>query len=83
MSHARPLSIGEERKNNVMDGRFHLIFNLFMIIVYALVGIFFLFILRVERFSASNLKLIGGVVLLYAAYRGYKLFRENRDNEKV
>ena len=45
--------------------RFPLIFNLFMIIIYALVGIFFLFILRVERFSANNLKLIGGIFLLY------------------
>jgi len=52
-----------------------------MIIVYALVGVFFLFILHTERFSANNIKLIGGVVILYAAYRAFKLFKESRQQQ--
>jgi hypothetical protein len=55
--------------------RFHLWFNIIMMTIYALVGILLLFILRFDSLPALNTKMMGGVLLLYAAYRGYKLYK--------
>ena len=56
-------------------GKFHLWFNLIMMTLYSLVGILFLFILQFDSLPALNTRMIGGVLLLYAAYRGYKLYK--------
>ncbi len=56
-------------------GRFHLWFNLIMMSLYALAGILLIFILQFDSLPLLNTKMMGGVLLLYATYRGYKLFK--------
>ena len=56
-------------------GKFHLWFNLIMILIYTAIGFLMLFIIRFESLPALNTKMIGGVLLLYASYRGYKLYK--------
>lgn len=56
-------------------GRFHLWFNAIMIAVYSVVGLLLIFIMQFESLPALNTKMIGGVLVLYAAYRGYKLYK--------
>jgi hypothetical protein len=56
-------------------GKFHLWFNIIMIAVYTVCGVLLLFILRFESLPALNTKMIGGVLLLYASYRGYKTYK--------
>lgn len=53
-----------------------------MIAIYALVGVLLIFILRFDSLPALNTKMIGGVLLLYGIYRGYKLFKENASTQK-
>ncbi|MCX6274208.1 MAG: hypothetical protein NTV09_03265 [Bacteroidetes bacterium] len=48
-----------------------------MMFVYALVGILLIFVLHFDSLPALNTKMMGGVLLLYASYRGYKLFKKN------
>jgi len=66
--------------------RFHLWFNLIMMMVYSLVGILLLFILRFDSLPVLNTKMLGVVLLLYAAYRGFKLYKTyavRRESEQV
>jgi len=56
-------------------GKFHLWFNIIMIVLYTIIGVLLLFILRFESLPALNSKMIGGVLLLYALYRGYKIYK--------
>ena len=56
-------------------GKFHLWFNAIMIVVYLFAGILLLFVVRFDSLPTLNTKVIGGVLLLYAAYRGYKLYK--------
>ncbi|CAN5411283.1 hypothetical protein BH11BAC1_BH11BAC1_26320 [soil metagenome] len=56
-------------------GRFHLWFNLIMMAVYAFVGILLIFILHFDSLPALNTKMMGGVLIFYAAFRGYKLYK--------
>jgi hypothetical protein len=56
-------------------GKFHLWFNIIMMSIYILVGILLLFVLHIESLPALNTKMLGGVLLLYAAYRGYKTYK--------
>ena len=62
-----------EQKN--FAGKFHLWFNIIMIVLYTICGVLLLFILRFESLPALNTKMIGGVLLLYASYRGYKTYK--------
>jgi hypothetical protein len=41
-----------------------------------LAGVLLLFILQFDQLPSLNTKVIGGVLLLYAVYRGYKLYKE-------
>jgi hypothetical protein len=61
-------------------GKFHLWFNIIMIILYTVIGILLLFILHFESLPTLNTKMIGGVLLLYASYRGYKIYKTNPAN---
>jgi hypothetical protein len=63
----------DDQKN--FAGKFHLWFNLIMIAVYILLGILLLFTLQFDSLPSLNTKMMGGVLLLYAAYRGYKLYK--------
>jgi hypothetical protein len=56
-------------------GKFHLWFNVIMIVIYTLVGVLLLFVLKFDSLPSLNSKMIGGVLLLYAAYRGYKTYK--------
>ena len=56
-------------------GKFHLWFNIIMIILYTVIGVLLLFIIHFESLPALNTKMIGGVLLLYASYRGYKIYK--------
>ena len=69
-----------EQKN--FAGRFHFYFNLIMIAIYALVGVLLIFILRFDSLPELNTKMIGGVLLLYGIYRGYKLLKEHASTKK-
>lgn len=62
---------------NNFANKFHFWFNLIMMFVYALVGILLIFVLHFDSLPALNTKMMGGVLLLYASYRGYKLFKKN------
>jgi len=55
--------------------RFRFWFNAVMTVIYFCAGILFLFILHFETLPVFNTKVIGGVLLLYAAFRGYKLYK--------
>jgi len=55
--------------------KFHLWFNVIIIILYTVIGVLLLFIFRFESLPALNTKMIGGVLLLYASYRGYKIYK--------
>jgi hypothetical protein len=59
--------------------KFHFLFNLTMIVLYALAGLFLIFILQPET-SSINYKLVGGVLTLYAVYRTYRLYTEYKRN---
>jgi len=61
-------------------GKFHLWFNIIMIILYSVIGILLLFILHFDSLPSLNTKMIGGVLLLYACYRGYKIYKTNLAN---
>ena len=63
-------------QNNFAD-KFHFWFNLIMMFVYALVGVLLIFVIRFDSLPVLNTKMMGGVLLLYATYRGYKLFKTN------
>lgn len=57
-------------------GEFRFYLNLAMVFVYALAGILLLFVWHIETLPKSNSIVIGCVLLLYAAYRAYKLYGE-------
>ena len=63
------------RDQKSFAGKFHLWFNIIMIILYTVIGVLLLFILHFESLPALNTKMIGGVLLLYATYRGYKIYK--------
>lgn len=58
-------------------GKFHFWFNTIMMVVYALVGVLLLFILHFDSLPELNTKMMGGVLVLYAIYRGFKLYKNN------
>ena len=64
-------------EQNNFAGKFHLWFNIIMIALYTVSGVLLLFIVRFESLPALNTKMIGGVLLLYALYRGYKTYKTN------
>ena len=63
--------------------RFHFWFNGIMIVLYSVIGVLLLFILRFESLPSLNTKMIGGVLLLYASYRTYKLYKSNAVRKRV
>jgi hypothetical protein len=63
---------------NPFARRFHFYFNLAMVLIYAIIGLLLLFIIRLDSIPKTNTLVIGSVLLLYAAYRGYKLNKERR-----
>jgi small neutral amino acid transporter SnatA (MarC family) len=61
------------------------IFGIFMVVVYALLGILFLFVINWPGIPKTNLRVAGGILLLYAAFRTYMVFQRQareRSNDK-
>jgi hypothetical protein len=67
-------------EQNPFARRFHFYFNLAMVLIYTAAGILLLFFVRFESIPKTNTLIIGCVLLLYAAYRTYKLIRERRES---
>ena len=63
------------RKRSSLSERLYLIINIIMIIIYASVGTF-LFFWQTNSIQPSSRKIFSGVLMLYAAYRGFSLFRK-------
>jgi hypothetical protein len=61
-----------------LAGGFRFYLNLAMVLVYALAGILLLSVWHIETRPKSNSIVIGCVLLLYAAYRAYKIYREKK-----
>ena len=59
--------------------RLYLFLNLTMILVYGGCGLLLL-IANIQTVPSISRKLFGGLLLLYAAYRGFKLYKRNRDD---
>lgn len=59
--------------------KFYFLFNLLMIILYASAGIILIFVWQPgEMFPNLNRNGIGIVLLVYAAYRSFRLYRKQR-----
>lgn len=63
------------RKRSLLSERLYLIINIIMIVIYASVGIF-LFFWQTNSIVSSSRKIFSGVLILYAAYRGFSLIRK-------
>jgi hypothetical protein len=73
----------QDKDQKGFAGKFHFWFNIIMIVLYCFAGILLLLILRFESLPAINTKVIGGVLILYAAYRGYKLYKDYKISPPV
>ena len=69
-------------EQNPFARRFHFYFNLAMVLIYAVAGLLLLFIIKFDTIPKMNTIVIACVLLLYAAYRGYKLNKEKRSSAK-
>ena len=65
---------------NSFAGRFHFYFNLAMVLIYAAAGILMIFVFHFESLPQKNTTIVGCVLLLYAAYRTYKLVRDRKES---
>jgi hypothetical protein len=65
-------------EQNPFTRRFHFYFNLAMVLIYAVAGILLLFVVKFDSIPKTNITVIGCVLLLYSAYRGYKVFKEKK-----
>lgn len=74
---------------NIIAGRTHFYFSVFMIAIYVLIGLLLIFVLNFLQIQQINRVAAGSVLILYAMYRTIKLIRErkaflsstNRENE--
>jgi len=62
--------------------RAYFYFNIFMILVYVFIGLMLIFVLEFLQIQPTSRIAAGSVLILYACYRSYKLFRNplNRDS---
>jgi hypothetical protein len=60
---------------SILQNRFTSIFGIFMIILYATLGVLFLFVIDWVELPKTNRTVIGIALLLYAAFRTFMLFR--------
>lgn len=71
----------ERKDNNGDPGKgFRVMLGIFMVIVYLAVGLLFIFnvfSLWDRAVSAS----VGGLLCLYAVYRGFRVFKENNKQQ--
>ena len=61
-----------------LSGRVYLITNTIMILIYAGAGILIL-LGQFPGISPSYRKIFGVIMLLYAGYRGFSLYRKNQE----
>ena len=69
-------------EQNPFARRFHFYFNLAMVLIYTAAGLLLLFVVKFDSIPKTNTIVIGGVLLLYSAYRSYKLLKEKKSAEK-
>jgi hypothetical protein len=67
-------------EQNPFARRFHFYFNLAMVLIYAVAALLLLFVIKFDTIPKMNTIVIGCVLLLYAAYRGYKLNKEKKSS---
>jgi len=65
-------------EQNPFARRFHFYFNLAMVLIYAAAGALLLFVVKFDTIPKKNTIVIGCVLLLYAAYRGFKLYKDKK-----
>ncbi len=58
--------------------RAYLYFSIFMIAVYVFTGLMLIFVLTFLQIQPTNRIAAGGILILYAFYRTYKVIRESR-----
>jgi hypothetical protein len=63
--------------------RFHFTFRLLMIPLYLLAGIALIITSSNSTLPFTNRKLVGGILILYAAYRAYLMYRKNHQKDKT
>ena len=61
--------------SSILQGRVTGIFSMFMIFLYATLGLLMLFVIDWPELPKTNRTVIGIALLLYAAFRTYMLFR--------
>ncbi len=72
------------RGRTKFSANFYFLFKIFMILLYALTGIMLMFVWSPgEWLPDMNRKGLGIVLLLYAAYRSYRLIKELRDANSI
>jgi hypothetical protein len=69
-------------EQNPFARRFHFYFNLVMVLIYAAAGLLLLFVIKFDSIPKTNTIVIGSVLLLYAAYRAFKLSKEKKSSGK-
>jgi hypothetical protein len=60
------------------SGGFRFYFNIIMVMIYAAAGVLLILNSHTDLLPSKNIILIGIVLLLYAAYRSYKLIGERK-----
>ncbi len=60
---------------NTFAARAYLYFSIFMIAIYVLTGLMLIFVLNFLQIQPVNRIAAGGVLIIYACYRTYKLIR--------
>ena len=68
------------RIRSSLSERVYLILNTIMVLIYASGGIYLL-LGQISGIHPTNRKIFGGIMLLYAGYRGFSLYQKNKIKE--
>ena len=63
------------KSRNHVAARAYYYFNIFMIVLYMLIGLMLIFVLNFLQIQPTNRIAAGAILILYAAYRTVKLIR--------
>jgi hypothetical protein len=63
---------------NPIAARAYLLFSVFMIVLYVIIGLMLIFVLKFLEIQPANRVGAGIVLIIYACYRTYKLIREKK-----
>ncbi len=65
------------RKRSPLSEQLYLILNIIMVLIYGLSGVA-LYFWQTPNVPGSTRKLFSGILLLYASYRGFALYRKTQ-----